>query len=267
MTTSSSQLWAALQDILADGAWHTLQAIYGDVDRRLRWDGDDLRAEVGNAKQRAWQRNIRNVLGQQVKNGVVERASGARYRLPLADRAPDLPAPESPPASTERPVSHSVIVPAPNRKADGGIPVVAHSPRVIDYAAAEMRNRALGSAGEEWVVQVERARLTAAGRPDLAARVSWAARDRGDGLGYDVESFDVNGATLHIEVKTTRAGSATPILITAAELAFSQASATSYRLYRVYNFDIAPRIFILSGDVRPQLDLTPRVFCGVLRTT
>ena len=74
----------------------------------------------------------------------------------------------------------------------------------IDYQRRENENRELGLAGEKLVVEHERNRLTEVGRLDLAERVEHVSQTRGDGLGYDVLSFDdENGDELFIEVKTT----------------------------------------------------------------
>src|ERR1039458_4481334 len=45
----------------------------------------------------------------------------------------------------------------------------------FDPAARDERNRTLGKAGEEFVVDFERRRLTRAGRADLARDVRWVA--------------------------------------------------------------------------------------------
>jgi hypothetical protein len=40
----------------------------------------------------------------------------------------------------------------------------------------------------------------------LADQIDWVASRLGDGLGYDIVSFDGNGDELYLEVKTTNAG-------------------------------------------------------------
>jgi Domain of unknown function (DUF3883) len=72
------------------------------------------------------------------------------------------------------------------------------------------RNRSLGQAGEEFVVDVERGKLTTASRPDLARKVRWIAAEDGDGAGYDVLSFDLAGRERLLEVKTTNGSARTP---------------------------------------------------------
>jgi hypothetical protein len=62
-----------------------------------------------------------------------------------------------------------------------------------DYLALEAANRALGLAGELAVARREQSYLHSIGRTQLADRVEHVAQTRGDGLGYDVLSFDRKG--------------------------------------------------------------------------
>jgi Domain of unknown function (DUF3883) len=75
-----------------------------------------------------------------------------------------------------------------------------------DYLDREARNASLGKAGEEFVVAFEQRRLHALGHRKLADRVDHVASTKGDGLGFDVHSFDENGQDRFIEVKTTAWG-------------------------------------------------------------
>ena len=60
----------------------------------------------------------------------------------------------------------------------------------------------MGLAGEQFIAEFEARRLHAAGQKSLAERVEHVAGSRGDGLGYDVLSFEVSGEERFIEVKT-----------------------------------------------------------------
>ena len=51
----------------------------------------------------------------------------------------------------------------------------------------------LGKAGEEFVFELERQRLSMLGRKDLADNVRWVAGDDGDGYGFDILSFHGTG--------------------------------------------------------------------------
>src|SRR5580658_8867394 len=75
--------------------------------------------------------------------------------------------------------------------------------RKFDPVERDSRNRALGKAGESFVLELERRQLTGLQRPDLADKVRWIAEEDGDGAGYDILSFDRTGRERLIEVKTT----------------------------------------------------------------
>jgi len=75
-----------------------------------------------------------------------------------------------------------------------------------DYLEREAQNQSLGLAGEEFIVQFEHWRLNSLGAHKLADRVDHVSKSKGDGLGYDVLSFDADGKERFIEVKTTAFG-------------------------------------------------------------
>ena len=141
---------------------------------------------------------------------------------------------------------------------------VAHGKKGIkrDYLDREARNRSLGKAGEEFVVEYERQRLHEAGEKRLADQVEHVAASRGDGLGYDVLSFDATGRKLFIEVKTTAFGKDTPFFISKNEVEFSKAFSSEFHLYRLFEFRKAPRMFDLKGAVDRNCHLDPFSFVG-----
>ena len=62
----------------------------------------------------------------------------------------------------------------------------------VDFVARDSANRDLGRRGEEFVLEFEHKRLHEVGRRDLLPRIEWTSRDRGDGAGYDIRSFDAD---------------------------------------------------------------------------
>lgn len=135
----------------------------------------------------------------------------------------------------------------------------AYTPRFMpvqrDYLAREARNRSLGNAGEQFVMDIEARRLHAAGKKMLADRVEHVAATRGDGLGYDVHSFEEDGRDRLIEVKTTAFGELTPFYVSRNELERSHIDAATYRLYRVFGFQERPRAFDLPGEISSHCSL------------
>lgn len=129
------------------------------------------------------------------------------------------------------------------------------SPAKRDYLAQEARNRALGQAGETFVAEIEARRLHKAGKKALGDRVEHVARTQGDGLGFDVLSFETDGRERLIEVKTTTFGQLTPFYVTRNEVARSELDAETYHLYRVFDFRNRPRIFGVPGAIPAYCDL------------
>ena len=127
----------------------------------------------------------------------------------------------------------------------------------VDYLEREARNRSLGRMGEEFAVAFERARLFAVGRDRLARQVEHVAVTQGDGLGYDVRSFEPDGADRLVEVKTTRFGIETPFFVSRNEVDVSKAQAEIYHVHRVFTFEKNPRLFILNGSLDQVCQLAP----------
>ncbi len=111
--------------------------------------------------------------------------------------------------------------------------------------------------GEEFALAFERARLVAAGRERLARQVEHVAITQGDGLGYDIRSFEPNGADRLVEVKTTRFGIETPFFVSRNEVAVSEAHAEIYHVHRVFTFDKNPASVHLEGSLDQGLQSGP----------
>ena len=126
-----------------------------------------------------------------------------------------------------------------------------------DYLAREAQNQSLGLAGEEFTVQFERWRLITLGQPRLADKVDHVSQSKGDGLGYDILSFEADGRERLIEVKTTSFGRDTPFFVSKGELALSQSAKEQFYLYRLFEFRKAPRLFNLVGELDLHCALDP----------
>lgn len=152
-----------------------------------------------------------------------------------------------------------VIAEAPSRRhiASEAVPYRDYSPIKRDYIAQEARNRTLGLAGEEFVVRFEHWRLTQLGKATLADRVEHVSQTKGDGLGYDVLSFNANGKERFIEVKTTAFGKETPFFVTRNELDFSKDASDNFVLCRLFEFRQTPRLFALDGALDKHCALDP----------
>jgi hypothetical protein len=132
----------------------------------------------------------------------------------------------------------------------------------LDYFEIERANRSLGDTGEELVMRYEKWRLQAAGKDSLSDRVEWVSREQGDGLGYDILSREMNGTDRYIEVKTTKQGRDTPIYFTRNEFEFSKEKLTQFFLYRVFDFRMTPKMFIVSGRYDRFCRISPLEYLG-----
>jgi hypothetical protein len=135
--------------------------------------------------------------------------------------------------------------------------------RKFDPVERDFRNRQLGRAGEEFVVQIERKRLIAEDRADLADQIRWVAVEDGDGAGFDVLSFDHQGKERLIEVKTTNGAAQTPFFMTRNEMTVASERPEHWHLYRVHLFAQQPRIF----TIRPPLETVLRLYPETWRAT
>ena len=156
-----------------------------------------------------------------------------------------------------------VIVPAPTRDLERRSWRERRKPirtarRGINYLEREARNSSLGRAGEEFVAGVEARRLWNLGRKTLAERIEHVSDSQGDGLGYDIRSFEEDGRERLIEVKTTRFGIMTPFFLSRNEVEVSAEEHARYHLFRVFSFrSESPRLYTLPGSLRQTCLLEP----------
>ena len=101
----------------------------------------------------------------------------------------------------------------------------------------DARNKALGLAGDELVLEVERRQLREAGRSDLAEKVVHVSVVEGDGAGYDIRSFSNGGEVRYLEVKTTRNGATSGFFVSPNEVAFSKVHPGTFVLVRIFGYD------------------------------
>ena len=122
----------------------------------------------------------------------------------------------------------------------------------IDHIQEAKSNKEMGDAGEEFVYQYERDAIKKYKLGD-DKQVRRVAKLDGDGLGYDILSYDKYGNEKFIEVKTTSGAEDGHIFITANELAQSEKFPEQYYLYRVYEFDkvnLKGKISIRKGSLK-----------------
>jgi len=163
------------------------------------------------------------------------------------------------PVLTEVPVGLSPVL--------SNLPPPGNSERRIrtaakfDVACRDERNRKLGHAGERRAMEHEQAALIRVGRSDLARRVRWVSQEDGDGAGYDILSFDAEGRSRLMEVKTTNGWDRTPFFISRNEIAVSRERPSEWCLFRLWNFSREAKAF----EIRPPLEAHVSLTCTAFR--
>ena len=144
-------------------------------------------------------------------------------------------------------------------KAQESYPPTYHPspPQKRDYLEREARNISLGRAGEEFVLSFEHFRLYELGQKKLADKVDHVSMSKGDGLGYDILSFEPDGRERFIEVKTTAFAKETPFFISRGEIQFANNHEEQFHLYRLYEFRKSPKLFDLVGSVEKHCAVNP----------
>lgn len=136
---------------------------------------------------------------------------------------------------------------------------VDFTPKITNFIQNNIENKRIGDLGEEFVFRYEQAFLRSHNKLNLAKKVKHVAKEQGDGLGYDILSYDLNEKLKYIEVKTTKGKVNTVFYVTRNELEKSRIEQENYFLYRLYDFDEEngnAEILKIQGDLS-QICTTP----------
>ncbi len=106
--------------------------------------------------------------------------------------------------------------------------------RFTNYIENERRKKRIGDLGEELVLEFEIKKCKDLG---LRQKPEQKSKTEGDGLGYDILSFNEDGEEIYIEVKCTEGSKLTPFYITQNELHRSNSEPNRYFLYRLFNYN------------------------------
>lgn len=132
-----------------------------------------------------------------------------------------------------------------------------------NYLEQEAQNRSLGLAGEKLILDYEHHRLWQAGKHKLADSIEHVSVTQGDGLGFDILSYEPDGSEKLIEVKTTRYGAMTPFFATRTEVEVSKEHSRNYFLHRLFDFNKRPRVFGLQGALPSTCRLEPFTYSAL----
>jgi 5-methylcytosine-specific restriction protein A len=129
-----------------------------------------------------------------------------------------------------------------------------------DFHKKNRKKKLIGDKGELFVIEYEENKLRKLGRDDLAVQIKHVSKTQGDGTGYDIKSFNENGAEILIEVKTTVGPRSKPFNISWVEIERSKVDSSKYFLYRVFNFNpqkMTGTIYILKGSLEENFSCYP----------
>jgi len=136
----------------------------------------------------------------------------------------------------------------------------------VDYERKHRNLKKIGDIGELLTIKIEKERLIAEGRSDLAKLVEQVSITIGDGLGYDVKSFEKSGSKYiekYIEVKSTTGGKNKPFDITSTEVEASDELANQYYIYRFYGISgkgESFKYYEVKGSVSDHFSLEPTAY-------
>ena len=137
----------------------------------------------------------------------------------------------------------------------------------IDYSKKDKANKEIGLLGEKLVLEYEKKYLRNNNKPELAEKVSHHSVNLGDGLGYDILSYTLEGNKKFIEVKTTKGKNSTDFFVTPTELRRSKKE-KEYYLYRVYDYSIEnnnDELYIKKGCLDENFELISNEFKAKLK--
>ena len=108
------------------------------------------------------------------------------------------------------------------------------SARKTDFDALNKKKKTIGTFGEILIYNDEVDKVYNLG---LNKQVDHKSVSEGDGLGYDILSYDEYGNELYIEVKTTESNTPDSFYLTPKEISVCQEKMEAYRVYRVYSLN------------------------------
>lgn len=125
-----------------------------------------------------------------------------------------------------------------------------NSPRKIDWDTLNEKRKITGLKGEEIVFMLEKDYFKSINREDLANKVRHISIEKGDGAGYDILSFTIDGNEKYIEVKSTSQLSSSSFYLSKNELNFLKNHIQDAFVYRLLNIkdDEEPLLKVYSAD-------------------
>jgi hypothetical protein len=168
---------------------------------------------------------------------VIVPATPAAVVPALTESSP--PAPQPKPQLPIEIDFSAVLVGAPaGPKVKVGGATGSTAPKKVDHQKKAERDSHVGRLGEEFAIRYERWRLRE--HPELLKKLRHVA-ESDDTLGYDIESYEMDGSPRFVEVKATLGPLESRFFLSANEVAVAEAKGQSYVVLRVCNLEAAPK--------------------------
>jgi Domain of unknown function (DUF3883) len=184
-----------------------------------------------------------------------DEAVAIEKAMEISDQLPDLPQ-----LSLPQEIDYSAVlkeVPKPNTSVPTGLKTTKGTPKKIDYKKKAENADTVGRLGEEFAISYEKWRLRDC--PDLLKKIRHVSIDD-DTLGYDIESYEVDGSFRLIEVKSTTGNLETRFFLTANELQCAEKAGSQYVILRVALLAESPVCCEVRYPFHETLELTPTIF-------
>ena len=138
---------------------------------------------------------------------------------------------------------------------------IYRTPKKIDWEKINKDKKITGMLGEEIVMEIEKHYLKAMNKEFLAEKVEHVSKEKGDGSGYDILSYFIDGRKKYIEVKSTIKSESNSFYLSKNELDFMKENKDNYYIYRVFNVnENGQEPFLKAYDVNDVLnsaEITP----------
>lgn len=105
--------------------------------------------------------------------------------------------------------------------------------KIVDWNILDKLKMEIGKKGEELALYIEKEYLQESGRLDLAEMVRHVSVEDGDGAGYDILSYFLNGQEKYIEVKSTNQEIQRGFNISENEISFLKNHLSDSYIYRI----------------------------------
>lgn len=119
-------------------------------------------------------------------------------------------------------------------------------PKKIDYKEVDIKKIQNGTDAEEYVYETFKKELLILGENELSSKVEWSSKVKGDGLGYDIITYDpITKNEIYVEVKSTE-GLSDNFNMSINEISFAENHPNNYKLYWIRNTKGNPQTIILN---------------------